>query len=241
MDVVGPYSLPYVPEGSEGEHAPHQRAADRTGLGRVRRADLFQLAQGLDLWRLERDPAADHRQGDLRTLGRDVVMPGLDPGIPTFERRDGYHRDRDGRDQPGHDKDNGMDFDFSDEQRLLKDSVDRLVADRYGFEARKRFACRAQRFFARELVDSSPSSGLLAVPFSRGAWRHRRRAGRDHDRHGGIRARACGRALSGDRGAGRRSHAPRLAARHSRRNCCLSIAAGELILGFRPGRAQLAL
>jgi hypothetical protein len=30
-----------------------------------------------------------------------------------------------------------MDFTLSDEQRLLKDSVDRLMADRYAFEQRK--------------------------------------------------------------------------------------------------------
>ena len=32
-----------------------------------------------------------------------------------------------------------MDFSFTDEQRLLKDSVERLLADRYSFEARQRF------------------------------------------------------------------------------------------------------
>ena len=30
-----------------------------------------------------------------------------------------------------------MDFTLSDEQRLLKDSVDRLMADRYAFDQRK--------------------------------------------------------------------------------------------------------
>ena len=30
-----------------------------------------------------------------------------------------------------------MDFDLNDDQRLLKDSVDRLIADRYGFEQRR--------------------------------------------------------------------------------------------------------
>ena len=33
-----------------------------------------------------------------------------------------------------------MDFDFSEEQRLLKESVDRLIGDRYDFEQRKTFA-----------------------------------------------------------------------------------------------------
>ncbi len=33
-----------------------------------------------------------------------------------------------------------MDFDLSDEQRILKDSVDRLIADQYGFEQRRAYA-----------------------------------------------------------------------------------------------------
>src|SRR4028118_2034119 len=32
-----------------------------------------------------------------------------------------------------------MDFDLTEEQRLLKDSVDRLLADRYDFEQRKKY------------------------------------------------------------------------------------------------------
>ncbi len=58
-----------------------------------------------------------------------------------------------------------MDFDLSDEQRLLKESVERLLADRYDFEARQRYA--------RESGGSSPAmwatfaeQGLLAVPFA---------------------------------------------------------------------------
>ncbi len=58
-----------------------------------------------------------------------------------------------------------MDFDLSDEQRLLKDSVDRLIADRYGFEARKGFAASPEGYSAanwRQFADL----GLLAVPFA---------------------------------------------------------------------------
>src|SRR5947209_17095434 len=37
-------------------------------------------------------------------------------------------------------KGTGMDFDFTEEQRLLKESVDRFITDRYNFEQRKAFA-----------------------------------------------------------------------------------------------------
>jgi hypothetical protein len=33
-----------------------------------------------------------------------------------------------------------MDFDFTEEQRLLKESLDRLIADRYGFDQRQSYA-----------------------------------------------------------------------------------------------------
>ncbi len=58
-----------------------------------------------------------------------------------------------------------MDFDLSEEQRLLKDSVDRLMADRYDFESRKRYA-REPDGFSRELWASYAELGLLAIPFA---------------------------------------------------------------------------
>jgi pimeloyl-CoA dehydrogenase small subunit len=57
-----------------------------------------------------------------------------------------------------------MDFDLSEEQRLLKDSVDRLMADRYGFEDRQRFAGEPDGW-SRELWRAYADLGLLALPF----------------------------------------------------------------------------
>ncbi len=55
-----------------------------------------------------------------------------------------------------------MDFDFSDEQRLLKDSVDRLIADQYQFEQRKKYQA-AQDGWSREIwqqyAESATCSG----------------------------------------------------------------------------------
>jgi pimeloyl-CoA dehydrogenase small subunit len=58
-----------------------------------------------------------------------------------------------------------MDFDLSDEQRLLKDSVERFVADRYDFERRKAFVAE-EGGYARENWAQFAELGLLAVPFS---------------------------------------------------------------------------
>jgi pimeloyl-CoA dehydrogenase small subunit len=58
-----------------------------------------------------------------------------------------------------------MDFDLTDEQRLLKDSVDRLIADRYDFEARKKYL-REPDGFSGDIWSQYAALGLLGVPFT---------------------------------------------------------------------------
>jgi pimeloyl-CoA dehydrogenase small subunit len=58
-----------------------------------------------------------------------------------------------------------MDFDLSEEQRLLKDSVDRLLADHYTFEKRKGFLAEPDGF-SRELWAQYAELGLLGLPFA---------------------------------------------------------------------------
>jgi pimeloyl-CoA dehydrogenase small subunit len=58
-----------------------------------------------------------------------------------------------------------VDFDLSDEQKLLKDSVDRLMATRYGFENRKTYQA-APDGWSRELWAQYAELGLLAMSFS---------------------------------------------------------------------------
>ena len=58
-----------------------------------------------------------------------------------------------------------MDFDLSEEQRLLKDSVDRLLADRYSFEKRKAYLAEPDGF-SRELWRQYAELGLLGLPFA---------------------------------------------------------------------------
>ncbi len=41
-----------------------------------------------------------------------------------------------------------MDFDLTDEQRLLKDSVDRLIVDQYQFQQRKQYMAEPAGFSA---------------------------------------------------------------------------------------------
>ncbi len=58
-----------------------------------------------------------------------------------------------------------MDFDLSDEQRLLKDSVDRFVADRYGFEARRGYRAEPGGW-SRAIWGQMADLGVLGLPFS---------------------------------------------------------------------------
>jgi pimeloyl-CoA dehydrogenase small subunit len=57
-----------------------------------------------------------------------------------------------------------MDFDLSEDQRLLKDSVDRLIADQYGFEQRKKYA-REPAGYSPVMWDQITEMGLLGLPF----------------------------------------------------------------------------
>ena len=58
-----------------------------------------------------------------------------------------------------------MNFDFNEEQRMIKNAVDRLVADRYGFEQRARYLGEADGW-SRELWASYAELGLLGLPFA---------------------------------------------------------------------------
>ena len=58
-----------------------------------------------------------------------------------------------------------MDFDLSEEQRLLKESLDRLIGDRYGFEQRKTYG-QAPEGWSRELWAQYADLGLLGLPFA---------------------------------------------------------------------------
>ena len=58
-----------------------------------------------------------------------------------------------------------MDFDLNDEQRLLKDSIDRLMAAEYGFDKRKVYAASPEGS-SGELWAKYAELGLLALPFA---------------------------------------------------------------------------
>src|ERR1700738_4292278 len=85
-----------------------------------------------------------------------------------------------------------MDFELSDEQLLLKDSVERLAAQRYDFEARKKYM-KENDGWSRDMWRQYVELGLTALPFA--------------EEHGGIGGgavetmmgmEACGRALARD-------------------------------------------
>jgi pimeloyl-CoA dehydrogenase small subunit len=57
-----------------------------------------------------------------------------------------------------------MDFDLSEEQRLLKESLDRLIGDRYAFEQRKGYG-QSPDGWSRTLWAQYAELGLLGLPF----------------------------------------------------------------------------
>ena len=58
-----------------------------------------------------------------------------------------------------------MDFDLTDEQRLLRESVDRLILDRYGYEARRGYRAEPGGW-SRTVWAQFAELGLLGLPFS---------------------------------------------------------------------------
>ena len=83
-----------------------------------------------------------------------------------------------------------MDFDLNDEQRQLKDSVDRLLADTYGDLAVRMSYMKEPKGLSRRSGSNTPSLGCWAFPSRRStvAWAGARR----DDDH----AEAFGRALA---------------------------------------------
>ena len=58
-----------------------------------------------------------------------------------------------------------MDFDLSEEQRLLRDSVERLLVDHYGFDKRRSYLAEPEGW-SRRLWAQYAELGLLGLPFA---------------------------------------------------------------------------
>lgn len=58
-----------------------------------------------------------------------------------------------------------MDFDLSEEQTMLKDSVERLLKDQYGFEARSKHGT-GEAGYSDKMWNQYAELGLLALPFA---------------------------------------------------------------------------
>jgi pimeloyl-CoA dehydrogenase small subunit len=58
-----------------------------------------------------------------------------------------------------------MDFDLSEEQRLLKESVDGLLTDSYDFDARKKYM-KEKGGWSKAVWDKLAEQGLLGLPFT---------------------------------------------------------------------------
>src|SRR5690349_12631610 len=58
-----------------------------------------------------------------------------------------------------------MDFDLTNEQRLLRDSVDRLLADHYEFAKRRAYLAEPEGW-SRALWSQYAELGLLGLPFA---------------------------------------------------------------------------
>src|SRR5438045_9596484 len=60
-----------------------------------------------------------------------------------------------------------MDFDLSEEQRLLKESVEGLLENSYDFDSRKKYA-KEKGGWSKAIWSKLAEQGLLGLPFSEG-------------------------------------------------------------------------
>jgi len=58
-----------------------------------------------------------------------------------------------------------MDFDLTEEQSLIKDQLDRLLSDRYGFEDRRKYMASPEGF-STDMWARYAEMGLMALPFA---------------------------------------------------------------------------
>ena len=58
-----------------------------------------------------------------------------------------------------------MDFDLSEEQRLLKESVDGLLGDAYDFDSRKKYM-KEKGGWSKAIWGKFAEQGLLGLPFA---------------------------------------------------------------------------
>ena len=57
-----------------------------------------------------------------------------------------------------------MDFEFDDDQRIIKETIDRFVADRYSFQKRKEYLESATGW-SRAVWQELAELGMLGLPF----------------------------------------------------------------------------
>src|ERR1044072_3592774 len=101
-----------------------------------------------------------------------------------------------------------MDFELSEEQRLLKDSVERLCTQRYEFETRRKYMTETDGW-SRDMWRQYVDLGLAALPSAAEHGRAGRGAGGAHDRDEALGPRARAGAVSRDGRARRRFRAAR--------------------------------
>jgi len=77
-----------------------------------------------------------------------------------------------------------MDFSFTEEQSMLRDTVASYLADHYSFDQRRAMLAK-EPHWSRRSGRPSPRSWASWARLLGGAGRPGRRVGREHDRHAG--------------------------------------------------------
>ena len=175
MEVIGPFAAPYDVHGDDGSNetmdwtaqiAPsyfnNRKVSIYGGSNEIQRNIITKAVLGL----VVSPPLVIAREGGgPGTPQRSVVT--MTPAITGSPLRG----DDDRESSPAHDdireseKVTNMDFDLSEEQRLLKESIDGLLTDSYDFDARKKYQ-KEKGGWSKAVWGKLAEQGLLGLPFA---------------------------------------------------------------------------
>ncbi len=162
-------------------------------------------------------------------LGAALLQLAQDHDLRRLERDPAQHHRQDDAGPVGR----AMNFDYSEEQQLLADSVRALPGERLRASRRARRSSPRPRAGARRSWAHLRRDGpARRCRFAGGARRLRRRRGRPDVRDGGLRRGAGGRAVPGHGRARRAARRARAARRPSRQRILPALVEGQHRLAF---------
>ena len=177
MEVIGPFAAPYDEHGDEGSNeamdwtaqiAPsyfnNRKVSIYGGSNEIQRNIITKAVLGLVESRLRACTQAVVPRRNARVA---MPVPSRLTTTQDVDRAADKHRamTEDGTCEISRERVKNMDFDLTEEQRLLKESVDGLLTDAYDFDQRKKYMAE-KGGWSKAFWGKLAEQGLLGLPFA---------------------------------------------------------------------------